>query len=861
MTLSAGTKLGAYEIISPLGAGGMGEVYRARDTRLDREVAIKLLPAEVSSDSDRLQRFEQEARATSALNHPNILTVYDIGTHAGSPYLVAELLDGEELRERLDQGPLPLRKAIDYAQQIVNGLSAAHEKGIVHRDLKPENLFITKDERVKILDFGLAKLRSNPGATQGSEDDTRKAITNPGVVMGTVGYMSPEQVRGQLTDHRSDIFSFGAILHEMITGRRAFRRDTMAETMTAILKEEPEELTQSNPNVSAALDRIVLRCLEKKPERRFQSTSDLGFALDSLSTPRSSSSTTLTEVAAQATPQKANRRALIYGLAFLLLVIGIFAGVLASSYLRKSSMPRYQQLTFRRGIINHARFAPDGKTLFYSASWNGNQLEIFSTSAGSNESRSLGIPNADILAVSSSGELAILVKRKPLAQVLGSGTLARVPLSGGAPRDMVEDVLEADWSPDGSSLAVTRYVDGRTRLEYPVGKMIYETAGYISYPRISPNGNQIAFVDHENQWDNRGRVAILDSGGKKTFLSEESVGQEGLAWSSTGDEVWYTAAKASEAQVLYAATLSGKTREILRVPGDIWLHDIARDGRVLLERYKQTATLNGLAPGETKERDLTWLDFGGLDDLSADGKTFVFTYWGEGGGRNYSIYLGKTDGSPPVKLGDGGSGALSPDGKWVVAIYLEPPRVVLLPTGAGQTRQLEKYNIDQYNSVAWLRDGNRILFVGREAGHLNRCYVQQIDSGGPKAVTSEGVFCSGVSPDGKQMLGFDGHNTAIYPVDGVGTPRPIPGLGDTEAIAGWSSDGKSLFVYPLNGFAMKVSRLDVATGRRESVKEVIPSDAAGIFLAPRIIFTPDAKGYIYTTRRYLMDLYLAEGLK
>jgi Serine/threonine protein kinase len=288
MTLSPNTTLGNYRIASKIGVGGMGEVYIARDTRLDREVAIKIVLTDFSGDGDRLQRFEQEARATSALNHPNILTVYDVGTYDGSPYIVAELLEGEELRQRLDEGPIPLRKTIDYAHQIISGLSAAHEKGIVHRDLKPENLFITKDDRVKILDFGIAKLRAAKVDANSSEDATRRAITNPGVVMGTVGYMSPEQVRGHSTDYRSDIFSFGAILYEMITGRRAFRRETMAETMSAILKEEPDELTDSNPNISPSLERIVRRCLEKKPERRFQSTSDLGFALEALSTPSSS---------------------------------------------------------------------------------------------------------------------------------------------------------------------------------------------------------------------------------------------------------------------------------------------------------------------------------------------------------------------------------------------------------------------------------------------------------------------------------------------------------------------------------------------------------------------------------------------
>ena len=294
MSLSPNTTLGHYTVISKIGAGGMGEVYRARDGRLDREVAIKLLPTEVSSDSDRLQRFEQEARATSALNHPNILTVYDIGTHEGSPYIVAELLEGEELRDRLDQGQIPLRKAIEYAQQIVSGLSAAHEKGIVHRDLKPENLFITTDDRVKILDFGLAKLRGNSGDAHGSEDATRRAITNPGVVMGTVGYMSPEQVRGQLTDQRSDIFSFGVILFEMLTAKRAFYRESVVETMHAILKDDVPDLDGDASRATPALDKLMRRCLEKKPEHRFHSAHDLGFALEALSSPTSSSGSGLT---------------------------------------------------------------------------------------------------------------------------------------------------------------------------------------------------------------------------------------------------------------------------------------------------------------------------------------------------------------------------------------------------------------------------------------------------------------------------------------------------------------------------------------------------------------------------------------
>src|SRR5271163_2816017 len=282
MPLSAGTKLDGYEVLGLLGAGGMGEVYRARDSALRREVAIKVLPSFVSQDPDRLRRFEQEAQAAAALNHPNILAVHRFGTFEGAPYLVSELLEGDTLRQQLERGPLPVRKAIDYGVQIANGLAAAHDKGIVHRDLKPENLFVTNDGRIKILDFGLAKLIQRRLDSDGSAP-TMTHGTDPGVVMGTAGYMSPEQVRGKIVDHRADIFAFGAILYEMLAGKRAFQRPTPSETMTAILNEDPPGISQIAPTTPPGLQRIVHRCLEKNPEQRFQSASDLAFALEALS--------------------------------------------------------------------------------------------------------------------------------------------------------------------------------------------------------------------------------------------------------------------------------------------------------------------------------------------------------------------------------------------------------------------------------------------------------------------------------------------------------------------------------------------------------------------------------------------------
>src|SRR5687768_4339878 len=333
MTIAPNTKLGRYEIRSKLGAGGMGEVYQGRDTQLGRDVAVKVLPTSVSTDPDRLRRFEQEACAASALNHPNILIVHDIGVHDGTTYVVSELLEGETLRRCIGGTPLGQRRAIDYALQIANGLAAAHDKGIVHRDLKPDNIFITNDGRVKILDFGLAKLTQLDGNQSQTDVPTRRVDTDPGVVMGTVGYMSPEQLKGRVIDQRADIFSFGAILYEMLSGRRAFYAQSAAETMSAILREDPPELWHANTNVSPTLERLVNRCLEKNPEARFHSASDLAFALEAISGAGPISSEARTAVSTPTTTELIRERlpwivtallglALIGAVAFIFLYLG-----------------------------------------------------------------------------------------------------------------------------------------------------------------------------------------------------------------------------------------------------------------------------------------------------------------------------------------------------------------------------------------------------------------------------------------------------------------------------------------------------------------------------------------------------------
>jgi eukaryotic-like serine/threonine-protein kinase len=858
MALASGSKLGPYEILSPLGAGGMGEVYRARDPRLEREVAIKVLPASYSRDADRLRRFELEARAVAALSHPNIVSVFDLGTHDGAPYVVSELLEGETLRERLRAGAFTPRKALECATQVAHGLAAAHEKGIAHRDLKPENLFVTKDGRVKILDFGLAKLTRPEDSSVGQTSlPTTPAVTDPGVVLGTVGYMSPEQVRGAPADHRSDIFAFGAILYEMLSGQQAFKRASSPETMTAILNEDPPELSSTCKNVSPGLERVVNHCLEKSPEQRFQSARDLAFDLEALS---GMSGTTAAQKAMAPAAKKVWIRALGTGVvAAVLLALGIIVG----RQTVKTSQPSFQRLTFRRGFDSAARFAPDGNTIVFSAAWDGKPAEIFSTVPENLGARSLGIIDADLMSVSTTGDLAVLLQpRAGPGPGSAIGKLARVPLTGGAPREILDDVLEADWSPDGAQLAVIHGVGGRFRLEYPIGKVLYETSGWISRVRVSPRGDKVAFLDHPVQGDDAGSVAVVDTTGKKMTLDAGFISEQGLAWSSRGNEVWFSATKAGNTERLYVATLAGKVRLILRTAGSVRLDDLSREGRALMTLSNTRVGILGEAPGETEERDLSWLDWSRAMDLSADGKTLLFDETGEGGGEKYGIYLRKTDGSPAIRLGDGNADALSPDGQWVIAAPQgAPAQLRLLPTGTGEERALTHDDINHL-TVRWFPDAKRILFAGHEPAKGVRLYVQDLEGGAPRAITPEGMNLRfAISPDGTTVAaaGSD-RRIALYPTKG-GDARPIPGVQPGVLPLQWTSDGHSLFVLQRGTTSALVFRLDPATGRQQLWKELKPADPAGIARVLPPLITPDGKAYAYSYGRALSDLYLVEGLK
>jgi eukaryotic-like serine/threonine-protein kinase len=863
MALTSGMKLGPYEIQSALGAGGMGEVYRARDTRLDRVVAIKVLPASFSTDPERLRRFEQEARSVAALNHPNILAVHDIGTYESAPYMVCELLEGETLRERMQGGVLSSKKAIEVASQIAQGLAAAHDKGIVHRDLKPENIFLTKDGRVKILDFGLAKIARGPKANEGLQTMTsaQVSLTEAGQVLGTAGYMSPEQVRGGELDHRSDIFSFGAIFFEMLSGKRAFKRDTAAETMTAILKEDPPELAETNRNISPALDRIVRHCLEKNPDQRFQSARDLAFNLDALS---QFSGTSAAMIAKPTTIQQVRR----WQWALIPLIVALAAGLgyLFGHTTKPSSELTYHQLTFRKGTVLSARFAPDNRTILYSAAWGGKDPELFSTRQDSIESRPVGLTQVDLFSISSKGEIAISLKPSPLPGFFGTlGTLGRTPLTGGtAPREMLENVEWSDWSPDGSNLLVVRTVGTEERVEYPVGKVVYKLSvpAWISQPRLSRDGKRIAFCEHHSRGDDRGSVTIMDAdgGNAKTFGDFASL--YGLAWSPKDDEVWFTAdpTVTTIARRLMAVTMSGKFRLLAAAPGDLTLHDVAPDGTAIIAIDDRERKIFFTDSKGTQERELTWLDRAVLGALSPDGKQVLFHEGGKGGGSLGTIFLRSTDGTAAVRLGDGYGLSLSPDQKWVLATTpVTPPRFWLIPTGAGEGTELKPAGVENFTPVGFTADSRQIVATANEPGHQPRDFSFDPSTGKLQPLTPEGTK-GNVTWDGRFVVVRNGTSAQVIPLDGSAM-REIKGLQDKDRPIQMTADGSELFVANFNGLTTNIFRVRIDGGDRKLVKTLEMRDPTGGFGVTRALTTPDGQYFAYNTLRQLSELYLLQGLR
>jgi Tol biopolymer transport system component len=839
MTLPSGSKLGPYEILSPLGAGGMGEVYKARDSRLKRDVALKVLPAVFSADAERLRRFEQEAQAASALNHPNILAIYDIGTDDGAPYIVSELLEGETLRNRLAGGAFTTRRAIGHALQIAQGLAAAHEKGIVHRDLKPENVFVTSDGRVKILDFGLAKL-TQPDRPAESQTNlpTQGPGTEPGIVLGTLGYMSPEQVRGKSADARSDIFSFGAILYEMLSGRRAFHGDTAADTISAILTKDPPDLSETNQKISEGLERIVDHCLEKSPEARFQSTRDLSFDLEALlQTPLASGPR-----AAAAMPWRMVAARWAAWLALPAVLLAFWLGRKAAAV--KDSAPglqpqEFRQLTFQPGQEDFPALSPDGTSFLYVSSAAGN-ADIYLQRVGGqnpiNLTKDSPVPDLQP-AFSPAGDLIAFRSERD------GGGIFIMGATGENVRRLTDFGFNPTWSPDGKQLAINsetvshpfarigysdlwvvdvatgekrRIVDGRT--------MAQRGGGDASQPSWSPHGDRIAFWGLRGDTGWRDIWTIPAGGGEPVEVTHDIATDWNPVWSPDGHFLYFGSDRGGSLNLWRVAIdeKSGKTLgqlEPATLPATyVGQFSFARDGRHLAYRT-QDATGN-----------LYRIDF----DSRAEKLTSAAAKL-----LQSSMVILNID--------------VSFDGQWLAFRpgFGQEDIFLVRSDGSGLRRMTDDAYRDRGPKFA--PDGKRIAFYSNRAGRYDVWSIN-LDGSGLAPITKNvgrGAWFPNWSPDGKQIAFPDGTTSYVFrpgasPGEGSAEELPPPPGGGWMQVFGWSPDGRTLVGQRQGGSDRNLMIYSLETKKFEDLGAAFPGDVSVVgILGALPTYLLDGKRILY----------------
>jgi Tol biopolymer transport system component len=648
--------------------------------------------------------------------------------------------------------------------------------------------------------------------------------------MGTVGYMSPEQVRGRPVDHCSDVFSFGAILYELLSGRTAFKRDTASDTMAGIMRDEPPDLSESGRNILPALDYIVRHCLEKEPGARFRSAHDLAFALETFASSGH-----------------------------------VEAAKPGAAALRRTSLA-FRRLTFRNGFVSSARFTPDGHAVVYGAAWEGRPIEVFTSRLESPESRSLGLPPANLLAISRSGEMALSMGCRHTFWHQASGTLARSSLSGGGVRLLRENAGHADWAADGSSLAFVHFVSRRCNLEYPAGRVLYQTTEWISRPRVSKSGRHVVFIEHSARGHTDGDVCVVDDKGRMRVLAASLTCASGLAWSPFGEEIWFSGIDENQRHGVWAVDLDGRRRPLLEHSHRVWLHDVTEDGRALLTIGTLRAEAHAGGEEESRETALSWFDGSFVTDITRDGKQIVFFEGHEAENPHYATYLRGVDGSPAVRLGPGVSTRISPDGRWVLATRFRPePDLLLYPTGLGETKSLRSPEIERYHWAGWHPDGEQVFVIGSKSGGTRGLFQGRCSGGSWSRVWEEGIELESdagppIAPDGKRLaLRQPDYGSVILDVKS-GTATPLTSLSREDEPIQFDDTGQMLYVAHIVSPDLRIDRLDLGTGERLILREIRPSDPAGVLATSTPVVTPDGERYAYTLMRQLTDLFVVEGL-
>jgi len=841
----------------------MGEVYAARDSRLDRRVAIKVLSADLASDGAHLARFQREAKAASSLNNPNIVTVYDVGESEAVSWVAMELVEGKSLADLIAEGPLPARKLLDLAGQIADGLAAAHDAGIVHRDLKPANVMITREGLVKVVDFGLARAFQRDGGerTQATTETSPPTLT--GDIVGTAGYMSPEQARGEPVDFRSDQFSFGSVLYEMATGRRAFKENTRIDTLSAVLHDDPEPIARLRPGIPAPLRWVVERCHAKAAADRYESTGDLAREIRGIREH-------LSEVSGSAAVEEpvAHRKFGLAAAIFAALVLGAGLWAILGRPRPAQSGPEFRRLTFRGGVVTRALFMQKSNSILYTASWVGQPSRTYLTlPEAKGADRSLDAETQVPMAFSEDGSEVLVQLGRSRPSLNFFGTLAWWPALGGKARPFLENSGWADWAKKAHFVAVVQEEGSERVLQVrdAAGKLLrplFRTTGAITYVSISPDETQVAFIHHPSRTDDAGEVRIASVDGSRgralTPVFERCVG---LKWSARTGEIWYTASRADiYTTALWGVDRKGRARMIHSFPDFFFLQDVSDDGCLFVASSEETDLL--LRIGESAPTDFSWLGTTMVADISPDGKTLLFLDGASSAG-NLGVWIRPLDGSEAVRISDGDPGKFSSDGRWVVATSRVPsglPQLIVVPASGGKSRAVTSSTTAGYFEPSF-SGPDTLLFV-RAEGERREVGRMKIDG---TAAESLGVtLCSGPAADPAQARLLcieepDRNALILYGLVPRAGKRTLYSLPSDErfAYARWNTRGDRILAVT---FGRRLLTLDSSSGEllREQQIPLREGIAGESLLAAAC--SPDGTTQAYSISYSSSRLYLGRGM-